>query len=486
MSTSSENKKILGPFALAMIAVVAIIDLRGLPMMASYGLSAIFVYGVAMILFLIPSGLVCAELSTNRQQPGGMYAWIRDAFGDGVGFVAMWLEWLNNVIGFPASLSFISVTLMYLFDPSLAHHKGVILGSTLTILWLTTFFILLGMKASSRLNMLGAVFGTILPALVIMILGFSWVVLGKPVQIELNWSHLIPTMATANPGIFAAIILGFGGMQIIAFHTTNAKNPGRDYPRAILAAIGIIFTVTLFSSVAVALVVPHQELNIISGLIDGFQRIFSAFHIAWATPLVVLLIVFSLLATLNAWFLGPARGLVVAAQNGFFPRLFAYNNRHDMPVNILLLQAVICTLLSTVFLYMPDISSGFWILLNLSSQSALIVYILIFAAGIRQRYIASPVVADGYIIPGGKFGMWLVAGIGIVTCVVALICSLIPPNNINTGGLIRYEAILIGSNAVFLSIPLGIIYYYSKRRLALSSRAISSAESSFCSVTVTK
>jgi amino acid transporter len=203
---SSRNKKILGPFALAMIAVVAIIDLRSLPMMASYGLSAIFVYGVAMALFLIPSGLVCAELSTHKQQAGGMYAWIRDSFGDKVGFVAIWLEWLNNVIGFPASLSFISVTLMYLFDPGLAQHKGMILTSTLIVLWLTTFFILLGMKASSRLNMLGALLGTIFPAIVITVLGFSWIILGKPAQIDLSLSHLIPTTSASNPGIFAASI----------------------------------------------------------------------------------------------------------------------------------------------------------------------------------------------------------------------------------------------------------------------------------------
>jgi amino acid transporter len=462
-SVSSSNKKILGPFALAMIAVVAIIDLRGLPMMASYGLSAIFVYGVAMALFLIPSGLVCAELSTHKQESGGMYAWIRDSFGEKVGFVAIWLEWLNNVIGFPASLSFISVTLMYLFDPGLAEHKGMILASTLIILWLTTFFILLGMKASSRLNMLGALLGTIFPAIVITVLGFSWIILGKPTQIDLSLSHLIPTASTSNPGVFAAIILGFGGMQIIAFHTANAKNPARDYPRAIFAAVGIIFAITLFSSVAVALVVPHSELNIISGLIDGFKRIFTAFNMPWATPVVVLLIVFSLLATLNAWFLGPARGLVVAAENGLFPRIFAYNNKRDMPVNILLLQAVICTLLSAVFLYMPDVSSGFWILLNLSSQSALMVYILIFAAGIRQRYLRRSMdVSEGYVIPGGMWGMVLVASSGIVTCVIALICSLIPPMNINTGNIWHYEAILIGSNLVFLAIPLGIIYYYSR------------------------
>ncbi len=458
------NKKILGAFSLAMIAVVAIIDLRGLPMMASYGLGAIFVYGLAMVLFLIPSGLVCAELATNIQKPGGMYAWICDSFGDNVGFIAIWLEWLNNVIGFPASLSFICVTLMYLFDPGLAQNKALVFTATVCILWVTTGFILLGMKASSRLNMSGALFGTIVPALIITVLGFSWVLLGKPVQIALNWHHVIPTMQASNPGIFATLILGFGGMQIIAFHTANARNPGRDYPRAIFAAVAIIFGIALCTSMAVALVVPSHDLDIISGLINSFQRIFTAFSMSWATPLVVVLIVFSSLATFDAWFLGPARGLVVAAQNGFFPRIFSYCNRQDMPAAILLLQAVSCTILSAVFLYMPDLTSGFWILLNLSSQSALMVYMLIFAAAIKQRLLRTENLSHAYYIPGGKLGVWIVAGTGFVTCAMALLCSVIPPTNINTGNFWHYEAILFGSNAIFISIPLAIIYYYSRRR----------------------
>jgi amino acid transporter len=451
------HKKILGPFTLAMIAVVAIVDLRGLPIMASYGFSAIFVYGVAMVLFLIPSGLVCAELATNRQHPGGLYAWIRDAFGEEMGFVAMWLEWLNNVIGFPASLSFIAVTFLYLFDPGMSTHKGAVLVLTMAILWGMTGFVLLGMRASSRLNLLGAVLGTIVPALLITGLGVTWVMLGKPTQIHLSWEALMPMTQAVNPGVFAAIILGFGGMQIIAFHTPNAKNPGRDYPRAIFVSVGIIFAITVCCSIAVALVVPKHELNVISGLIDGFSRLFSAFGLSWATPVVVLLIIFSLLATFNAWFLGPARGLMVAAQSGFFPRIFAYRNQHDMPVAILLLQAVICTLLSAVFVWMPDISSGFWMLLNLSSQSALLVYILIFGAAIRQRFMDEERGEDGYTIPGGKAGMLLVAGTGIVTCLVAFICSFIPPHNINTGDASHYVGILIGCNLLFVIIPVIIM-----------------------------
>ena len=142
-----------------MIAVVAVVDLRSSAMMASYGLSSIFFYSAALLFFLIPIGFVCAELATTVHEPGGMYVWIRTAFGDKTGFVAIWLEWINNLIAFPASLSFICVTLLYLVDPKLAHHKTLILWMTLATLWLMTGFTLLGIRASSRLNRLGGLLG---------------------------------------------------------------------------------------------------------------------------------------------------------------------------------------------------------------------------------------------------------------------------------------------------------------------------------------
>jgi amino acid transporter len=215
--------------------------------------------------------------------------------------------------------------------------------------------------------------------------------------------------------------------------------------------------------------VPHNQLNLISGLIDGFSRFFEVFNMPWATSLVVLMIILSMLATLNAWFLGPARGLAVAAENGFLPKTFAQLNQHEMPGNILLLQAIVGTLLSAVFLYMPDISAAFWILLNLSSQSALLVYMLIFASAIKRRYTQAPQTVVGFRIPFGNVGIWVVAGTGIITCVIALIASVIPPDLVKTGNIWRYEGILLFSNMVFLSVPFIILFYHSHRRHHLLS-----------------
>jgi amino acid transporter len=463
------SKKILGSFTLAMIAVVAIIDLRSLPMMASYGFSAIFIYTLAAILFFIPSGLVCAELSTRVAAPGGMYTWVREAFGEPAGFFSIWLEWLNNVIGFPASLSFMCVSLSYLIDPQLAQHKFFILTTTLSLLWLITLFTLTGIKSSSRLNMFSALFGTIIPALAITVLGLIWFLSGKALQIQLHWSSFIPNAHTLNPGFFAAIILGFGGMQIIAFHSTNVIEPQRSYPRAIFMTVFIVLAIAMLSTIAVAAVVPHGDLNIISGLIDGFNDFFKAFHMPWPTSVMVGLIVLGMFGTFNAWFLGPARGLAIAAKNGYFPKIFSHTNKKDVPVNILIMQAIICSLLSTLFLFMPDISSGFWLLLNLSSQSALVVYILIFAAAIKLRLSSELNPSQGFKIPGGRCSMYLVAGTGIITCVIAILASVVPPSLIKVGKLWHYEGILLASNIIFLGIPFIINYFYSQSNLFVSS-----------------
>ena len=151
-------------------------------------------------------------------------------------------------------------------------------------------------------------------------------------------------------------------------------------------AIGIIFLICSSCALGVGMVIPHTELNLISGFIESFMRFFSAFNMPWASPILILLIVFGMLANFQRLvFRAPARGLAVAAANGFIPKILARVNKHDVPGNILLMQAVLCSFFSLLFLAMPDLNAGFWILINLSSQSALLVYILIFLSALKLR-----------------------------------------------------------------------------------------------------
>src|SRR5262245_25822142 len=111
------SKKILGVFSLVMINVIAVDSLRSLPFSATYGFSLIFYYLLAAICFFFPVALVAAELATGWPNKGGIYVWVREAFGERWGFLVIWLQWIYNVVWYPTILAFIAGTIAYLFDP---------------------------------------------------------------------------------------------------------------------------------------------------------------------------------------------------------------------------------------------------------------------------------------------------------------------------------------------------------------------------------
>jgi amino acid transporter len=453
--------KVLSVLTLAMISVAGIVNLRNLPILASVGFSLVFFCTIAAVVFLIPSALVCAEMASSFPQAGGVYLWTEKAFGAKIGFFTIWSEWFNNVIGFPTTLSFIAATLAFIFIPNLEQHKVAMFVAMQVIIWGCTLFNFLGIKASSRLNIVGALAGTIIPATFIVILGCIWLLNGHPIQLNLSLSNLLPPMHITNIVFFLGVLSGYAGMQITAFHAPNVKNPRTDFPRSIILAVFMILAITILSSLAIALVVPQNQLSLVSGVVSGFATFFYNFHLNWALPILALLIAISGISSLSAWLLGPARGLAVAAHQGYFPKWCAYENRHGAPTNILLLQAILTSALSLLFLFTQSLSTAFWILMVLTSQFTLVMYVLMFGAAIRLRY-SHPNIPRPFRIAGGNFGIWLIGGVGISVCLIGISIGYFPPASLNIGKLWKYETLLIAGNLLYIVLPL-IIYRVNLR-----------------------
>src|SRR5690606_33531347 len=144
------------------------------------------------IVFLFPAGLISAELATGWNQTGGIYIWVREAFGPMWGFFAVWMQWIHNVTWFPAILAFSATTFAYLFHPELAVNKFYLISCILIGFWGITLYNSLGLKFSSWFSALGVIAGTILPGLLIIALGIAWTASGNPLQIHFNAESLIP------------------------------------------------------------------------------------------------------------------------------------------------------------------------------------------------------------------------------------------------------------------------------------------------------
>jgi putative glutamate/gamma-aminobutyrate antiporter len=446
-------------FTLAMINVAAVSSVRNWPTIAEYGLASVFFFALAAILFFIPVSMVSAELATGWPETGGVFAWVKEAFGHRTGFLAIWLLWAENVIYYPALLSFIAGTIAYVLSPALAHSNFYTLGMIIGVFWATTLANLMGMRASGWISTFGVIAGTIIPGGLIILLGIIWYFTGHPLQISFTPESLIPDMSSPTQLVFfSGVLVALGGLEMSAVHAREVENPQKNYPRAILLSAILILGLYILGVLAIALVVPQQQISLVAGSIQAFSFFVSAYGLNWLTPLIAILLAFGAFGTLSTWIAGPSKGLLGAAQSGDLPPFFRRLNRHGMPVVLLITQAIIVTVFSLIFLVMPTVSSAYWILNAMVAQLYLLMYILMFAAAIKLRY-KQPHVKRAYRIPGGLVGMWCVAGLGLIGSLATFFIGFFPPAQIPTGNTIFYVTFLFLSIILACAAPSLILLF---------------------------
>ena len=446
-------KRNLSAWMIAMINIAAICNIKNFPLMAEYGLATIFFLVFSSIVFFIPSALVSAELATGWPERG-VYTWVKEGLGPRWGFLAIWLQWIENVIWYPTILSFIAATFAYIFMPELAQNKFYVLAIVIVTFWAATFVNFYGIRVSGWISSISVICGTILPVILIICFGMAWIFGDHPVQIQFNWSAMLPDLGSVNQLVLlSGFLLGLAGMEMSAVHATDVPHPKRDYPKAILLSTILVIALSGLGSIAIAAVVPAKELELTSGGMEAFSSLFKAFGIPWAVPIIAAVITIGALGMMSTWIVGPSRGLHATAIDGDLPPFFHKTNDKGMPTSIFIVQGIIVTFLSAIFLFMPSVNTSYWILVAMASELYMIMYILMFIAAIRLRY-TQPHKERHYHIPGGKLGMWLVAGIGILGSLFAIIIGFFPPSQIETGSLFSYEVTLIGITLFFCIIPI--------------------------------
>lgn len=450
---TQSSTRTLNIFLLAMINVAAICSIKNWPLTAVYGFSSLFYFIVSILFFFVPISLVSAELATGWPKRGGVYVWVREAFGHKWGFLAGWLLWVENVVWYPTILSFIAGTIAFSFNPALADNTLYMFCVIFGAFWGATLLNLLGMKMSGWISTLGVILGTIIPGVVIIGLGIAWMASGNTSHISFDWDSFFPDLKSPSQlALLAGVLLGFAGMEMSSVHARDVKNPQKNYPRAILLSASIIIALSVLGTLAIAIVIPQDKISLVSGGMEAIAFFLRSYNLGWTVPIIAFMVAFGALGAMSTWTAGPSKGLLAAAQDGDFPPILHKINKHNMPVAMLIFQGIIVSILGLIFLLMPNVNSSFWILLALTSQLYVLMYILMFAAGIKLRHSKSEV-PRAYKIPGGNVGMWIVAGLGILSCVFALMIGFFPPEQLETGSLIFYELFLFAGIILFCAAP---------------------------------
>ncbi len=398
MTEQIHHKKTLRQRDMVLFTVSAILLLDTLTAAASIGAPSVFWWIFLGLIFFVPFAMICAEMGCAYPEQGGIYAWIRDAFGGRWASRATWCYWVNTAVWVPAIYILFAGVFKQMFFPELSMGGQIAIGVALT--WLAVAVNVVTLDVGKWVPNLGAILKVII---------FGAVIAGSFAYMQqhgmanpLSFETLKPDWSESAQYI-PAIIYGMLGFELVSAGSEEMKDPARDVPRSIFISGVIIILLYLLGTIAVLTAIPAGNINLVEGLIDTLLLFFGDSAAGRAFVLVLGIgALYTFFSNGVTWALGCNRAAAEAALEGELPRIFALENRQlGTPIG----AAVLMGLVSTVVLVMYGFMAGsnedlFWSLFAFSAVIFLLPYEGMLLAFVKMRLV------DGdhprpYRVPGG-------------------------------------------------------------------------------------
>jgi amino acid transporter len=449
--------------------VAAIIGLRWLPIAAGYGASSIILWILATLLFFMPLSLISTELATTWPEQGGMYVWVKQAFGDRSAFIVSWFYWITNFFYYPALLAFVAVTAAFIINPALAKDKWFVSSVVLGCLWGITLLSLRGIRTSKWLSNIGGLFGIILPGLIIIVLAVLAVFVWKrPIPTDYALANWWPHLGSgSNIAFLSTLMFAMAGIEVTPILAGEVKDPQRTFPRAILISAFLIISLYIIGTVAITFMIAPAKIGTASGIMDALQLVTRELHLPVILMATALMIILGSIGGISVWLVAPIKMLFESTKTGIFPKYFTKLNKYDIPSRALLIQAVIVTIIVFGTSLLPTVNAFYETLVLMAAITYFVPYLFMFITffQLRKKF---PDKVRPYRVPGGKFATWVIALLGFFSVLLAIVLPFaMPPHDLTTTRAISiYEIELIGGTILFLLLGYLIHLKYERRKIA--------------------
>lgn len=296
----------------------------------------------------IVGGLLCllgalcfAELATMLPHAGGLYVYLREAYGKLTAFLFGWQEFLFNRPASTAALSMI-------FVGSLGIAFGVNFGIFVTLALAIALQI-----AAIAINVAGVLWGgSVQAATTIIKAGFVAFVAVLPFVLEVGGRSVIDSsnfggtiepaqssMATQIAAVLLAVMWAYNGWHGIAPVAEEIRNPQRNIPIALFGGIGLLILLYLSANLAYHAVVPMAEMAIPKNQEHVAELMVTRLLGGWGGKLMSIGVMVSTLGAINSnLLLGPRVPFAMGRDKVFFPILGEVHARFRTPAVAILVQ----------------------------------------------------------------------------------------------------------------------------------------------------
>src|SRR6266568_1589632 len=392
-------KKSLFRFDMIFFTVCAIVALDTIGHSSSYGAQAIFWLIVSGLTFLIPYGLITAELGAAFPTEGATYDWVRLAYGHFAGAVVGVLYWLSNPIWLGGTLAAVSIAAMdALWGSSFSGNQlwESVIG--FFFIWGAVTMNILSLRYMKWVPNLGAIIRLALLAFFALLV----IVSGTQHGFHGTLAGFLPTDTTVLIGVIGVIVFQWIGFELQTNASEEMDNPQKDIPRAVYISGVISFLGYAIPIIGVVLILSTDQLSNVAGFVAAYQFASSSV-LGGAAPffnhLAAVAFVFVLLSSGTTWLMGSDRLMAIGALAGSGPQQLGYfSSRFGTPIVVNVLSGII----ATIFMFI----TFFPALLTL-----------------RRKY---PNIRRPFVVPGGNAGAWISVILTMFWVVAATIFSLWP------------------------------------------------------------
>ena len=461
------NSKKIGLWDLVFMDVSALFGIRWIAKSTAssfgLGLGAIPSWVLFSFIFFVPCALICAELASTYPRDGGLFEWVKEAYGEKFGFLVSWLNWTSKIFWYTSFLTFLTINVSFAINmPGLSENKTFVLIMSLAVFWILSFISTKGMTFGKIFTNLGAL-GSTVPAVLLILMAFGAAIFfDRPSASVYTVETMTPVLNWDSLGAISSVMFAFAGSELTANFVTEMENPKRDFPRAIFIAAAVVAGIYMLGSVAITMIMPTDQITASQGILVSLAAISAWFGIgSWFIQLVALGITFSMVGAIILYIASPVKMLFGSVKNGIFPESMTRTNSRNIPERAVYLQAILVTVIILAFQFIPSVDAIYNVLVTMTALTALFPYVLLFMSYIKLRK-TRPDEERPYEISKNTGTAVSVATLVLIVTVIGIICSAAPVMPTWEDNLI-YEAEMIFGAVVIIGAGLGLWSRFVKK-----------------------
>lgn len=465
---NGKPKKKFRLFDAVLMSVVVIMVVESVAPAAAIGTSQFFWWIFLLILFFVPYGLISSELGTTYVGEGGLYDWVKQAFGSRWGGRLAWVYWIN----YPIWMASLAVLFAQVADTIFGIHMNLWVSMIVQLLFVWVV-VILGNKpvSESKWIMNLAAFAKIFTIAALAVLGI-YVAVTKGVANSFAPKNLLPQMNINGLSNLSVIIFNFLGFEVVATMADDMDNPKKQIPQAIVYGGILIAFFYVIAAFGMSVAVPTNKLSASSGLIDSFVLLVG--HLNWFVVLVGIMFLYILASEMVSWALGVNYVADYAAKDHVLPHVFGIEDKkNQMPVGTGYLNAVVASILVIVSPFIPN-KDIFWAFFSLNVVALLMSYMMMFPAFLKLRH-SDPDRERPFKVPGGPVMIQLMTWVPEILLIATVIMTAFPLNG-SAEEMSSKMPILIGT---IITLIIGeIVVRYAEHKNKVQSEHANKKESS--------